>query len=73
MKRIILLVVGDAQGNHKPAGMYGKFTEVNWINHTCVCPWVQTDCETSKCTFMEHSNIKIVYEKWDNLALNSIS
>ena len=38
MKRIILLVVGDAQGNHKPAGMYGKFTEVNWINHTCVCP-----------------------------------
>ena len=46
MKPVILLIVDDAQGNHKLAGMYGKFTEVNRINHSCNCPWTETDNET---------------------------
>ena len=73
MKPIILLIVGDAQGNHKLAGMYGKFTEVNRVNHSCNCPWTQTDNETFKCSFMKHSDIKHLCEKGDEHALNLIS
>ena len=65
MKPIILLIVGDAKGNHKLAGMYGKFTEVNRVNHSCNCPWTETDNETFKCSFMKHSDIKYLCEKVD--------
>ena len=58
MKPVVLLVVGDAQGNHKLAGMYGKFTEVNRVNHSCNCPWTETDNEKFKCNFIKQSEIK---------------
>ena len=47
-KPVIILIVGDAQGNHKLTGMYGKSTEVNHENHSCNCPWTETDNETSR-------------------------
>ena len=58
MKPVVLLVVGDAQGNNKLAGMYGKFTEVNQVNHSCNCPWTETDNEKFKCNFIKQSKIK---------------
>jgi len=73
MKPVIILIVGDAQGNHKLAGMYGKFTEVNRVNHSCNCPWIETDNENFKCKFMKSSVIKHLCEIGDEPTLNSIS
>ena len=72
MKPLIMLIVGDAQGNHKLAGMYGKFTEVNHVNHTCNCPWTETDNETFKSSFMKHSDIKIIDIGYHPAGINAL-
>ena len=38
--------------------MYGNFTEVNQVNHSCNCPWTETDIEKLKCNFIKQSKIK---------------
>ena len=73
MKPVIMRIFGDAQGNHKLAGMYGKFTEINCVNHSCNCSWTETGNETFKCSFMKHANFKHLCEKGDEQALNLIS
>ena len=68
-------MVGDARGNHKLTGMYGKFAEVNHVNHSFNCRWNQTDDETFKCTFVKQSQIEqyvpkvIVY--WPNFTISA--
>ena len=73
MKPVILLVIGDAQGNHKLTGMYGKFTEVNRVNHSCDCPWICTDDETYKCNFVKQSHIRKLCRDGDHVHLNLLS
>ena len=73
MKPVVLLVVGDAQGNHKLAGMYGKFTEVNRVNHSCNCPWTETDNEKFKCNFVKQCDIKELCLNNDTNGLNFLS
>ena len=53
--------------------MYGKFTEVNRVNHSCNCPWKETDNEKFKCRFVKQSKIKELCEKGDIISLNSLS
>ena len=36
---IIILIVGDAQCNHKLCGMYNSFHGTSRVNHSCDCPW----------------------------------
>ena len=55
---VIALVVGDAQGNHKLTGMYGKFMGVGRVNHSCDCEWKDTDNPNIKCNFVKASYVK---------------
>ena len=54
---VIILIIGDAKGNHQLAGMYGKFCDVARVNHSCDCPWLDSDNPNVSCQFMKHSHI----------------
>ena len=73
MKPVILLVIGDAQRNHKLTGMFGKFTEVNQVNHSCNCPWIHTDDETYKCNIVKQSHNRQLCREGDHVHLNLLS
>ena len=62
--------MGDVQDNHNLTGMYGNFTEINHVNHSCNCPWVQTDDKIFKCIFVKQSKIKQLCDKGDVIGLN---
>ena len=54
---VVVLVVGDAQGNHKLAGMYGKFFDTGRVNHSWSCIWKDTDNPNIRCQFIKQSHI----------------
>ena len=70
---VITLVVGDAQGNHKLTGMYGKFVGVNRVNHSCDCEWKNTDNPNIKCDFMRASYVKMLCLENNTEELKNIS
>ena len=59
---IIILIVGDAQGNHKLAGMKVSFSGTFRVNHSCNCRWLDTDNEKIKCRFMKQSYLQKLCE-----------
>ena len=70
---VIILIVGDAQGNHKLCGMYNSFYGTSRVNHSCDCPWNQTDDENIICNFVPHQYIKALSEKNRDDELNALS
>ena len=54
---VVVLIVGNAQGNHKLAGMYGKFFDTKRVNHSCSCLWKDTDNPNIRCEFIKQSHI----------------
>ena len=73
MKPVIILVVGDCQGNHKLAGMYGSFTNTNRLNHSCNCPKEYTDDPGFQCDFVKQSNIRKLCITKNNHELKKLS
>ena len=73
MKPVLILVVGDAMGNHKLAGMYNNFSNTNRFNHSCDCPSVYTDRTDFKCKFVNQSDIDTLYDLEDKVTLNKLS
>ena len=70
---VVLLIVGDAQGNHKFAGMYGKFFETSRVNHSCNCRWLDTDNPNIECTFVKQSTINKLCTDGNDVELGNIS
>ena len=70
---VVMLIIGDAQGNHKLAGMYGKFFGTSRVNHSCSCRWKDTDNPHIQCTFVKQSTIKTLCEKGLDEELKNIS
>ena len=58
---VVMLIIGDAQGNHKLAGMYGKFFQKSRVNHSCSCKWVDTDNPKIQCSFVKQSTIRMLW------------
>ena len=70
---VIILIVGDAQGNHKLCGMYNSFYGTSRVNHSCDCPWISTDDENMECNFISHQYIKMLCETNNEDELKSMS
>lgn len=73
MLPVIILIVGDAQGNHKLCGMYNSFYGTSRVNHSCDCPWNRTDDENVQCDFISHQYVKMLCETNDESELKIIS
>ena len=73
MKPVVILIVGDSQGNHKLSGMYGSFSKGARVNHSCDCPRLKTDDETYECSFMKQSYIRQLCSANNNEELKRIS
>ena len=70
---VITLSIGDAQGNHKLDGMYGKFFDVERVNHSCNCPWKESDNPKVSCQFMNHSHVNKLSVEGRDEELKNIS
>ena len=70
---IIILIVGDAQGNHKLAGMKVSFSGTFRVNHSCNCRWLDTDNEKIKCGFMKQSYVRKLCEDENEEELQLLS
>ena len=70
---VVMLIIGDAQGNHKLAGMYGKFFKTSRVNHSCSCKWVDTDNPKIQCSFVKQSTIRMLCTEGLGDELRSIS
>ena len=70
---VIILIIGDAQGNHKLCGMYNSFYGTSRVNHSCDCPWIRTDDENVECDFMSHQYVKKLCESNKEDDLKEIS
>ena len=70
---VVVLIVGDAQGNHKLAGMFGKFFDTARVNHSCSCLWKDTDNPNISCKFINQSYINKLCSDDNNQELHSIS
>ena len=53
--------------------MYNSFYGTPRVNHSCDCPWFQTDDENTKCNFMPHGYIKMLPQQNKDEDLNAIS
>ena len=73
MKPVLLLVIGDAQGNHKLAGMYNNFSNTFRANHSCDCPLHKTDDPDFSCQFVKQSDIDFLCDTGDLATLNKLS
>ena len=73
MKPVIILIVGDTQGNHKLAGMYGSFSNTHRLNHSCNCPRSHTDDPNYKCEFVLQSDLHRLFRENQEEQLNSMS
>ena len=73
MKPVLILVVGDAVGNHKLAGMYNNFSNTYRVNHSCDCPLVHTDDPNYVCQFVNQSDINTLCDLDDIKTLNDLS
>ena len=70
---VIILIVGDAQGNHKLAGMKVSFSGTFRVNHSCNCRWFDTDNEKIKCQFMKQSYLQKLCEDGNEEELKLLS
>ena len=70
---VVVLVVGDAQGNHKLAGMYGKFFGTQRVNHSCSCLWKDTDNPNITCQFIKQSHINSLCNEGKDEELHMLS
>ena len=70
---VVMLIVGDAQGNHKLAGMYGTFSRTARVNHSCDCSWLHTDDPKITCSFVNQSTINRLCVEGAQDKLKSIS
>ena len=70
---VIILIIGDAHGNHKLCGMYNSFYGTSRVNHSCDYPWIRTDDENVECDFMSHQYIKNLCESHEEDELKDIS
>ena len=73
MKPVLIVVVGDAVGNHKLAGMYNNFSNTYRANHSCSCPLMHTDDPEYSCRFVNQSDIDILSDMGDISTLNKLS
>ena len=73
MKPILILVVGDAVGNHKLCGMYNNFHNAYRVNHSCDCPLMRTDDPNYICKFVLQKDIDLLNDVNDIETLNQMS
>ena len=73
MRPVVILIVGDAQGNHKITGMYGKFFDTGRVNHSCNCPWWMTDQPNVQCEFVPQTLIDDYCDRSDISNLQKLS
>ena len=70
---VIILIIGDVQGNHKLCGMYNSFYGTSRVNHSCDCLWIRTDDENVECDFMSHQYVKNLCDSNNEDELKEIS
>ena len=73
MRPVVILIVGDAQGNHKITGMYSKFFDTERVNHSCNCPWWMTDPPKVQCEFVPQTLIDDYCDRSDISNLQKLS
>ena len=73
MKPVLIVVVGDAVGNHKLAGMFNNFSNTYRANHSCNCPLIHTDDPEYACRFVNQSDVDILSDMGDITTLNRLS
>ena len=73
MKPVLILIVGDALGNHKLAGMYNNFSNTHRVNHSCDCPLEHTDNPNYICKFINQSHISLLSDLGDVETLGRLS
>lgn len=73
MKPVLILIIGDALGNHKLAGMFNNFSNTHRVNHSCNCPLEHTDNPNYVCKFINQSDISLLCDLGDVETLGKLS